>query len=220
MKPLTERQRRFAEEYVVDFNGTQAAIRAGYSKRGAENTAWRLLRDQRVRAEVDTQRLAAARRRQTTAQAVIDELWFLYDKAWQSGKESVARSCLDMLGKHVKLFVDRVEHINMGHRDLTEEEGRAEERRLYQSMVDIINESPEVAQEFMSIIVDSDVDLATLKREGRSAVEHLFGSGADDNEEPPAPAAPPFPEYDYENGRKVSVDTAGLGRGRERRSKS
>ena len=28
---LTDKQRRFAQEYVVDFNATQAATRAGYS---------------------------------------------------------------------------------------------------------------------------------------------------------------------------------------------
>ena len=32
---LTDKQRRFVEEYMVDFNATQAAIRAGYSKRSA-----------------------------------------------------------------------------------------------------------------------------------------------------------------------------------------
>ena len=36
---LTPRQRRFAEEYVVDFNGRQAAIRAGYSKASASSVA-------------------------------------------------------------------------------------------------------------------------------------------------------------------------------------
>lgn len=49
---MDERERRFAEEYLVDLNGTQAAIRAGY-KAGRNNasaavTASRLLRDERV----------------------------------------------------------------------------------------------------------------------------------------------------------------------------
>lgn len=33
---FTEKQKRFCEEYVVDLNATQAAIRAGYSKRSAK----------------------------------------------------------------------------------------------------------------------------------------------------------------------------------------
>lgn len=47
-RPLNDRQARFAHEYVVDLNGTQAAIRAGYSKRGADVTACRLLGDPRI----------------------------------------------------------------------------------------------------------------------------------------------------------------------------
>ena len=38
---LTSRQRHFAEEYVVDFNGRQAAIRAGYSLASASSVASR-----------------------------------------------------------------------------------------------------------------------------------------------------------------------------------
>lgn len=40
---LTERQRSFAEEYIKDFNGKQAAIRAGYAESGAKVEASRLL---------------------------------------------------------------------------------------------------------------------------------------------------------------------------------
>lgn len=35
-KKLTDKQRRFCEEYIIDFNATQAAIRAGYSKKTAQ----------------------------------------------------------------------------------------------------------------------------------------------------------------------------------------
>ena len=38
VKKLTDKQRRFVEEYLVDLNATQAAIRAGYSKRTARQT--------------------------------------------------------------------------------------------------------------------------------------------------------------------------------------
>ena len=42
----------FAREYVVDFNGKQAAIRAGYSKKTAEQQASRLLRNVKISARV------------------------------------------------------------------------------------------------------------------------------------------------------------------------
>ena len=42
-KKLTTKQKRFCEEYVTDFNATQAAIRAGYSKKTSRSQAQRLL---------------------------------------------------------------------------------------------------------------------------------------------------------------------------------
>ena len=47
---LTPRQRRFIEEYMVDLNGTQAAIRAGYAPGGARQHASRLLAQAPVQA--------------------------------------------------------------------------------------------------------------------------------------------------------------------------
>ena len=38
-KPLTNKQRRFCEEYVIDWNGTRAAIAAGYSEKSAREQA-------------------------------------------------------------------------------------------------------------------------------------------------------------------------------------
>ena len=40
---LTAKQQRFCEEYMVDLNGTQAAIRAGYSKKTAMQQSYQLL---------------------------------------------------------------------------------------------------------------------------------------------------------------------------------
>jgi phage terminase small subunit len=49
---LTDKQRRFVEEYCVDFNGTQAAIRAGYSGDSAASIAWENLRKPEIREAV------------------------------------------------------------------------------------------------------------------------------------------------------------------------
>ncbi len=37
---LNEKQKQFCNEFIIDFNGTQAAIRAGYSKRSAKQIAF------------------------------------------------------------------------------------------------------------------------------------------------------------------------------------
>lgn len=47
-KPLTDRQRLFVHEYMLDLNGTQAAIRAGYEEKTAASRASRLLRTPKI----------------------------------------------------------------------------------------------------------------------------------------------------------------------------
>lgn len=44
MNGLSDKQRRFCDEYLVDFNATQAAIRAGYSEKSAYSIGWENLR--------------------------------------------------------------------------------------------------------------------------------------------------------------------------------
>ncbi|WP_103108461.1 terminase small subunit [Brevibacillus reuszeri] len=59
---LTEKQRRFADEYLIDLNATQAAIRAGYSTQSAREIASENLSKPNIRAYID-QRLAEHSRR-------------------------------------------------------------------------------------------------------------------------------------------------------------
>ncbi len=49
-KRLGEKQKRFVREWLIDMNGTRAAIRAGYSAKSAANTASRLMKDPDVQA--------------------------------------------------------------------------------------------------------------------------------------------------------------------------
>ena len=49
--PLDKKE-LFCREYIVDLNATQAAIRAGYSKRTAEALASRLLRNVNIRSRI------------------------------------------------------------------------------------------------------------------------------------------------------------------------
>lgn len=47
---LTDRQKTFCEEYLIDLNATQAAIRAGYSPATANRIGSRLLTNVVIRA--------------------------------------------------------------------------------------------------------------------------------------------------------------------------
>jgi hypothetical protein len=59
---LSDLEEIFVREYMVDWNGTQAAIRAGYSAKSAAQTAWFLLRKPKVQVAVETLASARARR--------------------------------------------------------------------------------------------------------------------------------------------------------------
>lgn len=75
MKPVfSPRQLLFIAEYVVDRNGKQAAIRAGYSPRTAESQASRLLRIGKVRAEIDRRIAKIEDKLELSAERVLSEL--------------------------------------------------------------------------------------------------------------------------------------------------
>ena len=50
---LTSKQQRFVEEYCVDWNCTQAAIRAGYAKKSAHASGWENLRKPEIKSAID-----------------------------------------------------------------------------------------------------------------------------------------------------------------------
>lgn len=71
---MTDRQARFVEEYLVDLNGAQAAIRAGYSKRTARAIAAELLTKPDIQAAVQGAMAARSQRTEITQDTVLQEL--------------------------------------------------------------------------------------------------------------------------------------------------
>lgn len=71
---LTPKQRCFVQEYLVDLNATQAAIRAGYSKKTADKIASELLGKTRVAAAIQEAMLLRQRRTEITQDRVLAEL--------------------------------------------------------------------------------------------------------------------------------------------------
>lgn len=71
MENLTPKQVRFCEEYLVDLNGTQAAMRAGYSKKTANEQSSRLLANVNVSAYIGKLRDEQSKRTEITADYVI-----------------------------------------------------------------------------------------------------------------------------------------------------
>ena len=74
MGDLTAKQAEFVRQYLVDLNGTQAAIRAGYAPGSASVQGARLLAIAKVQAAVTTAQTARSARTEITADAVVREL--------------------------------------------------------------------------------------------------------------------------------------------------
>lgn len=74
---LTAQQRRFVAEYLKDGNATQAAIRAGYSKKSAEQIGYQLLQKTSVAQAIAQQQKASISRTLGGADEVLAQMWQL-----------------------------------------------------------------------------------------------------------------------------------------------
>lgn len=74
MAKLTEKQRRFVDEYLIDLNATQAAIRAGYSVKTADKQGYQLLEKTRVAEAISEKMAERSRRTGVNQDRVVMEL--------------------------------------------------------------------------------------------------------------------------------------------------
>lgn len=134
-KQLTDKQELFCQEYLIDLNATKAAIRAGYSEASAYSIGSENLRKPELRARVA--QLMDERNKRTLVHQdfVIDNLVEVsqrclqkrpvmvfdpVDKEMVQKKDSEGRDvwefdssganrALELLGKHLKMFTDKVD---------------------------------------------------------------------------------------------------------------
>lgn len=117
---MTPKQEKFVEEYLVDLNGKQAAIRAGYHASRAERTACELLATRKVSEAVAAGRKRLSERTQRTVDAVMADIGRVRDDAMRlirdqdTGDEAMrshkdALRALELEGKHLGAFVERVD---------------------------------------------------------------------------------------------------------------
>lgn len=71
---LTDKQRVFCEEYIIDFNGTKSAIRAGYEKGSAHSTASEILSYPKVQEYLAELIKARSERTEVTQDRVLVEI--------------------------------------------------------------------------------------------------------------------------------------------------
>lgn len=108
---LTPKQARFVEEYLLDLNAAAAARRAGYSEKNADSIAAQLLSKTKVFEAVQSAVAARSAKTEITAEYVLENLKRLSERCMSKEEfaPSAAARALELLGKHLGLFSDRVE---------------------------------------------------------------------------------------------------------------
>jgi phage terminase small subunit len=132
---LTPKQQRFVDEYLIDLNATQAAIRAGYSERTARAIGAENLTKPDIAAAIDAKRMKVAEKAELSVAWVLERLRAVAERCMQSEpvldkrgepvmvetsagdlapaftfQAAAANRSLELLGKHLGMFPDKVEH--------------------------------------------------------------------------------------------------------------
>ena len=125
MASLNDAQLAFCREYVVLNNATKAAKRAGYAEKSAYLQGCRLLKHDKIVAEIQRLRALHAARLDITVDEITHKLIEDRDLAHEKGQAGAAVSASSALAKLHGLIVDKreVRHVVA---DLTDEELEAE----------------------------------------------------------------------------------------------
>lgn len=99
---LTEKQKRFVDEYLIDLNATQAAIRAGYSERTAAEQGARLLINVKVQNEISNQMKDREVRTEITQDMVVRELAAIAFSNGADYSKVVTKQSVDDMGNAVE----------------------------------------------------------------------------------------------------------------------
>lgn len=105
---LSPRQKAFAYEYVVDFNSTAAAVRAGYATANAAQQGYLLLRHKGVRRLID--HLSASKEAKMVSinpDYVVQQITAVIHK--EGVRDGDKLRALELLARHLGMFIERTE---------------------------------------------------------------------------------------------------------------
>ncbi len=106
-RPLTPRQQRFCELFIQCDSATEACLKAGYSEKGADRQASRLLRNVGVMAEITRRREAASKRAEIDEDAVLKMLLEDREAARAAKQYGPAVRAAELLGRKMGMFIDK-----------------------------------------------------------------------------------------------------------------
>ena len=105
---LTPKQRKFCNEYMLDLNATQAAIRAGYSKRTAMEQGYQLLQKTSVQEYLSKLKQKVEDKYNITQDSLIREITSDQELARNLKQTATAMKGSELKGKLAGLLTDKV----------------------------------------------------------------------------------------------------------------
>jgi len=104
---LTEKQKMFCKEYMVDLNATQACIRAGYSEKTAKVIGSQNLTKLNIQEEITKLMKDREERVKLTADKVLEDIERVRGLAEGSEQYNVSLKASELQGKHLAMFTDK-----------------------------------------------------------------------------------------------------------------
>ncbi len=104
---LTAKQAQFCEQYVIDFNAKQTAIRAGYSPKTAEQQGYQLLQKTSVKTRIAELQEQIRERTNVTVDDVVARLSALRDQAVEARQFGPATRAEELRGRTIGAFLDK-----------------------------------------------------------------------------------------------------------------
>lgn len=106
---MTPRQQRFVEEYLISLNATEAAIRAGYKPKWAASNTDKITNNYEVAAAIKAGLEKKRDECAVTAQWVVKRLKEESELKGEDATHGGRVKALELLGKHIAMFTDKVE---------------------------------------------------------------------------------------------------------------
>lgn len=106
---LTDKQKMFCREYLIDLNATQAAMRAGYSKKTAGSISTENLQKPLIQAELARLMDKRAAKVEISAEYVLQTILDTVELSKADNDKQNIYKGAELLGKHLKLFTDKVQ---------------------------------------------------------------------------------------------------------------